>query len=131
MGAVADMSLTGDKRRLRSWLLAIAVAMLGVQLLQFAEVLDLRSTMYLAPRSFWAGAILGGLMFGFGMVIASGCGSRSLVNFATGDLKALVGLIFLAIGAYTTLHGLTAMPRTSLASLSGSDLTAIASNPRA
>lgn len=111
MGAVADLALEGDGRRMRAWLLAMAVAIAASQGLQLAGLVDLGATAYLRPTLDWLGAIVGGAMFGFGMVIACGCGSRSLVALGTGDLRALVALLALAIAAYATMNGILALPR--------------------
>jgi len=59
----------------------------------------------------WLSALLGGTMFGFGMVLASGCGSKNLVRLGGGNLKSLVVLIVLGIGAFATLKGITAVAR--------------------
>lgn len=123
MGAIADMTLKQDTRRLRAWMLAIAVAMIGTQAIHLSGLVDITAAHYLSPRLTWAGAIAGGLLFGFGMVIACGCGSRSLVNFGAGDLRALIAVIFLAIFAYITMSGLAAMPRLMLDEATSIDLT--------
>ncbi len=122
MGAVADMTLKHDTRRLRAWLLAIAVAIVGTQAVHLAGVVDINTTHYLSPRLAWAGAVGGGLLFGFGMVIACGCSSRILVNFGAGDLRALIAVVFLAIFAYMTISGLTALPRLMLDEFTTIDL---------
>jgi uncharacterized membrane protein YedE/YeeE len=124
MGAVSDVVILRDWRRLRAWLLAIAVAILGAQGLAAAGVVDLRDSIYLDSRLTWAAAILGGLMFGIGMVLAGGCGSRNLVRFGAGDLRAFVVVLVLGIGATMTLHGLTALPRVWLNDATAIDLSA-------
>ena len=75
MGAISDMVAMGDLRRFRSWLLAMAVAIAGTQGLAAAGLIDLSTAIYLTPRLGWAGAVLGGLMFGYGMTLAGGCGA--------------------------------------------------------
>lgn len=106
MGAISDAVLMNDRHRLRSWLLAIAVAMLGSQLLHLAGLIDLRASIYTGTSLNWLGAILGGLMFGFGMVQAGGCGNRTLVRFGAGNLKSLLVVLMIAIAGYATLRGL-------------------------
>lgn len=122
MGAIADMTLKQDTRRLRAWLLAIAVAIIGTQAVHLSGLVDITATHYLSPQLAWGGAIVGGLLFGFGMVIACGCGSRSLVNFGGGDLRALIAVVFLAIFAYMTMSGLAAAPRVMLHESASIDL---------
>ena len=114
MGAVADVAVSGDWRRMRAWLLAIAVAMLGTQALAAGEFVDLEESIYLGGRLRWAGAVLGGLLFGIGMVFAGGCGSRNLVRFGAGDLRAFMVVLILAVSTAMALHGLTALARVGL-----------------
>ena len=88
MGAIADLVLFGDGRRMRAWLLAIAVGLLGSQLLDSTGIVDLGSSFYRASDILWAGALLGGLMFGFGMTQTGGCTSRNVVRLGAGNLKS-------------------------------------------
>ena len=106
MGAISDTVLLGDKSRLRSWMLAIAVAMLGSQLLHLSGLIDLKASIYTGTSLNWLGTILGGLLFGFGMVQAGGCGNRTLVRFGAGNLKSLLVMLMIAIAGYATLRGL-------------------------
>lgn len=112
MGCISDAVLFGSFRRMRIWALAIAVALLGSQALHAAGLVDLGGTGYRQPGLFWLGAVLGGLLFGFGMVLAGGCASRNLVRLGGGSLKALVTLLVLGVAAYaTTLGVLTPLHR--------------------
>lgn len=111
MGAVADVVNMGDWTRARMWALAIAVAMLGFNLMVAAGWIEARDSIYAGPRLQWLSAIVGGLMFGFGMVIASGCGTRNLVRLGGGNLKALVVLLVLGLSAFATMRGITAVLR--------------------
>ncbi len=111
MGAVADFAVSGDLRRLRAWMLTIALAIVLTQALSAASGLDLEQVFYLGPRLPLASLVVGGLLFGFGMVIACGCASRNLVNLGMGDLRALIALIIMGIFAYATMRGLLAYPR--------------------
>jgi uncharacterized membrane protein YedE/YeeE len=105
MGSVSDAVLFGSFRRLRVWALAIATALLGSQALDWAGLVDLGTTSYRQPALFWLGAGLGGLLFGFGMVLAGGCPSRNLVRLGTGSLKALVALVVTGVATYATILG--------------------------
>jgi len=111
MGAISDLVLMGDGRRARAALLSIAVALLASQALDLAGHVDLAKSIYRTPNLGWAGAILGGSLFGFGMVLASGCGSRILVRAGAGNLKSLVAVIVVALSAILTLRGLVAVLR--------------------
>jgi uncharacterized membrane protein YedE/YeeE len=121
-GAVEDMLSSRDAPRLRGYLLAAVVAMLGTQALVGAGMVDLGKTLYLPSLLPLGGVVLGGLAFGVGMVLAGGCGARLLVLAAGGNLRSLVTLIVLAIAAYATLRGLFALPRQTFAGVSGIEL---------
>ncbi|RZS56681.1 YeeE/YedE family protein [Sphaerotilus mobilis] len=111
MGAIADVVNFGDQRRLRMWMLAIGVAVLGFNLLVAQGSFVADRTLYGGDRWLWASALVGGAMFGFGMVLASGCGSRNLQRLGSGSLKALVVLVVMGLSAWMTLRGLTAVLR--------------------
>ena len=93
MGAVSDWINMGDLNRLRSWFLAIVTAIIGVALLEYSGSIDLSLTTsndtsnppYRSANFIWLRHIVGGIMFGIGMTIASGCGNKTLVRL--GDVK--------------------------------------------
>ena len=111
MGAISDVILMGDSRRARAAALSIAVALMASQLLDALGLADLSRSIYRTPALGWAGAILGGGAFGFGMVLAGGCGSRILVRAGAGNLKSLVAVLVLGVTALMTLRGLLATVR--------------------
>lgn len=125
MGAISDMVLMGNRNRFRAWILAIAVAILGSQALHLLGLVDLGKSIYLTPNLGWAGAVLGGLMFGFGMTMAGGCGNKTLVRVGGGSLKALVVLLCLGIAAYATLRGLIGPLRQALETAANVNLTTL------
>jgi uncharacterized protein len=112
MGAVADIVTTGDWTRMRQWGLAAGVAMIGFGILAWAGLVSPDKTLYASSRWIWLSALVGGGIFGFGMVLASGCASKALVRVGGGNLKALVVVIVLGVAAFATLKGLTAVWRT-------------------
>jgi uncharacterized membrane protein YedE/YeeE len=112
MGAISDVVNFGDSRRLRMWLLAIAVAIAGAGALQATGQVDLSKSLYTGGRIAWLSLVVGGFLFGFGMTLGSGCGSKTLIRVGGGNLKSLVVLVFFAISAYMTLKGLFALWRT-------------------
>jgi uncharacterized protein len=111
MGAVSDIVNMGDYSRMRMWVLAIAVAILGTQVLAVTAQIDLTKSFYLRPQVTWLSHILGGALFGFGMVLASGCGSKTLVRIGGGNLKSLVVFVVMGVFAYMTLRGIFAVAR--------------------
>jgi len=106
MGAVSDWVNMGDTSRMRMWLLAIAVALIGSSALHLAGLVDLSKSIYPSPNFTWLSYIVGGFLFGVGMTLGSGCGSKTLIRVGAGNLKSFVVYIFLGIAAYMTLRGL-------------------------
>ena len=122
MGSISDILSFGDYRRFRAWLLAAAVAALGAQGLQAAGIVDLGQSMYLGGNLNWLGNILGGLMFGFGMVLAGGCTSRNLVRVGGGDLRSLVVLLVVGLFAYMSIGGIIGPARDAMQRATAIDL---------
>lgn len=111
MGAIADIMSMGDWTRMRQWLLAMAVAILGFNAMVALGWVQAGNSVYAGTRVLWLSNLLGGLLFGVGMVLASGCGSKTLVRIGGGSLKSLVVFFVLAIAAYATLRGIAAVAR--------------------
>ncbi len=111
MGAVADIVTMGDWTRMRMWVMAMGVAMIGFNAMVAFGWLDAGKSLYGGPRVIWLSALVGGGLFGFGMVLASGCGSKTLVRIGGGNLKSLVVFVVLGIAAFATLRGITAIAR--------------------
>lgn len=109
MGAVSDWVNMGDLGRMRAWLLAATTAMLGVTVLEALGVFELQSTLppyrgnvpaetgYLFN---WGRFLLGGLMFGVGMTLASGCGNKTLIRIGGGNIKSIFVFAVIAVIAY-------------------------------
>ncbi len=111
MGAISDVVNFGDWRRMRMWVLAIAVAITGSAVLVQLGLIDLSKSLYTGARVAWVSAIVGGFLFGFGMTLASGCGSKTLIRAGAGNLKSLLVLVVFAVAASMTLRGLFAVWR--------------------
>jgi uncharacterized protein len=106
MGAVSDWVNMGSLNRMRMWLLAIGVAIVGSNALQLAGVVDLSKSVYPGPNFTWLSYIVGGFLFGIGMTLGSGCGSKTLIRIGAGNLKSVVVFIVAGIAAYMTLRGI-------------------------
>ncbi len=111
MGAVADIVNMEDWGRMRMWALAIAVAVLGSAALHGAGLIDLNKSIYRGQSLNWLSHAVGGLLFGIGMVLASGCGARTLTRIGAGNLKSLVVFLVLGLSAYMTMRGILAALR--------------------
>jgi uncharacterized protein len=121
MGAVADIVNIGDWSRMRMWVLAIAVAMLGFNAMVAAGWIQAGNSFYTAPRLLWLSSLVGGLLFGFGMVLASGCGSKTLVRIGGGNLKSLVVFFVVGVAAFATMKGITGVLRVATVDKVGVD----------
>ena len=91
--------------KLSVWLLAFATSVVVVQALLLTHNLDVSTARQLATRGSLSGALLGGLMFGAGMIMTRGCASRLLVLSANGNLRALLSGLVFAVTAQAALSG--------------------------
>jgi uncharacterized membrane protein YedE/YeeE len=113
-GAIADVVVTRNHRRLRAWALALAVALFGSQGLHMLGFLDLGQSIYLTSPFNALTVILGGLMFGLGMALVGTCGFGTLLRLGGGDLRALIDMACLGFFAYLALSGPIAFLRVSV-----------------
>lgn len=111
LGAVEDVVYAHDTRRARAWMLAAAVAILGVHLLEAEGGLDLGRSIYVSARLEWGAMLIGGTMFGFGMALVGTCGFGALLRLGGGDLKAFLVLLVLGISSYMAISGPTGFLR--------------------
>ena len=106
MGAVSDWLNIGDTGRMRAWVFSMAIALAGVIALEALGMVNLSGETFPPYRTAnfaWIRYLLGGLMFGIGMTLASGCGNRTLVRVGGGNLKSLLVVVIFAICAYLML----------------------------
>ncbi len=122
MGAVSDIVNMGDWTRMRQWGLAVGVAMVGFGVLAYSGQIDPSKTLYTSNRWIWLSAAVGGGLFGFGMVLASGCGSKTLVRIGGGSLKSMIVFIVMGLAAFATLKGITAVLRVATVDKVGIDM---------
>ncbi|QTD44274.1 YeeE/YedE family protein [Ottowia testudinis] len=111
MGAIADLMTTGDATRLRQWVLAAGVGTIGFGVLVATGCVQAADSLYAGTRWMWLSALSGGALFGVGMVLASGCGSKALVRMGAGNLKALVAFLAMALSASAAMRGIAAVAR--------------------
>lgn len=100
-----------DSRMIRTFALAVAVAIAATQVLAAFGFVDLGKSLYLQPSFSPALILLGGALFGYGMVLANGCASRALVLLGSGNLRSLLVVMTIAVTAQITLKGLIAPAR--------------------
>lgn len=121
LSSVRDWWMKGDGVRIRSFAIAVAVAIAGTQVFADTGVVDIAKSLYLQPTFSAPVIFFGGLLFGLGMVLANGCASRALVLLGKGNLRSLVVIAIIAIFAQMTLKGLLAPMR--LAAIQFSQVT--------
>lgn len=112
--AVIEFARHRPGERLAVWLLAFSAAVVTVQALVMAGWIDVSGTRQLAARGSLSGAIVGGLLFGAGMIMTRGCASRLLVLSATGNLRALLSGLIFAVTAQAALAGVLAPAREAI-----------------
>jgi hypothetical protein len=117
-----------DLKPLATWAAGFAAAILAVQWLLFADQIDVAETRFFSTAQSLSGAIIGGLLFGVGMVLARGCVSRLLVLGASGNLRGVFSIAIVALTALATYSGVLVPLRDgigglwSTASIGGNDL---------
>lgn len=106
MGAVSDWVNMEDTGRMRAWVLAIAIGVLGVMGLEAAGLVNVTSTFppYRQNNLVWLENVLGGVLFGIGMTLASGCGNKTLIRIGGGNLKSIMVLLIIALIAYFMIN---------------------------
>lgn len=129
MGAIGDVVTMGDWTRMRQWGLALGVAMIGFAVMAYVGLIDPAKTIHAGNRWRWLSALVGGSLFGFGMVLASGCGSKTLVRVGGGSLKSLVVLLVMGLAAFATLKGITAVLRVATVDQVAVEFSTIANLP--
>ena len=115
-----------DTRRLRTWLLAIGVAVIGVHLLEAFGELDLTKSIYTGSRLELGALIIGGLIFGIGMALNGTCGMGTLRQIGGGDLRAVITFLVMGVTAMMTMRGLTGVARVAITDPLAVDLGASA-----
>ena len=103
--------------RMAIWLLCFSTALVWVQGAELAGLIRTADARMMAVPGSWSGAILGGLLFGVGMVLARGCSGRLLVLAGTGNLRAVVAGLVFAVVAQMSLYGILAPARAQIAGL--------------
>ncbi len=111
MGAISDAFIMSSWERLRQWFLAIGVAIVGFALMSYLGLIDPLKSFYTSNKFLWLSTIVGSVCFGFGMVLASGCGSKTLVRIGGGNLKSVIVFMVLGLTAYMTMRGFLGVVR--------------------
>jgi len=122
-GAIADWFIYGGRARMMVWVLVVLVAAISTQALIALELFDPARSIAWSERFLWPSYLVGGLLFGYGMVLAAGCPQRSLVKAGAGNLRAIVTILVAALAAQMTLRGVFAEARSKTVDAWGTQLT--------
>lgn len=114
MGAVSDLVNMSDSGRLRAWILAATVALIGVVILESLGMVNVSTTLppYRGSEFQWGRYILGGVLFGIGMTFASGCGNKTLIRIGGGNIKSMFVFAVIAVIAYYMVDPFKELPST-------------------
>lgn len=128
--AVLDITQGRDLKALATWAIGFAVAILGVQLLIAYDRIEVIETRFFSTPQSLSGALIGGLVFGIGMILTRGCVSRLLVLGSSGNVRAIVSILVVGITGLATYSGVLVPLRDSVggiwntAAIGGNDLLA-------
>jgi len=111
MSSLERLWYAGDSSGLRTWMLAAAMALVFTQTLHAFGWATPNESFYVRSGFAWSGAIIGGVMFGFGMALVGTCGFGALVRLGGGSLRSLVVLMVLGLSALSAQKGLIARVR--------------------
>lgn len=103
--------------RMSVWLLTFSTALMWTQSAELLGIINSSNARFMAVSGSYSGAIIGGLIFGAGMILARGCSGRLLVLAATGNLRSVMNGLVFAVFAQMALSGWLAPVRTELAGL--------------
>lgn len=106
LGAISDFLLYKNSTRAKMWFTALLGATITTQILIYINVINPVYSAFVEIKIQWFASLLGGILFGFGMSLASGCGSRALIRFGEGNLKGLFVLLVISFSALITLKGI-------------------------
>ncbi|MDH4943690.1 YeeE/YedE family protein [Sulfurimonas sp. C5] len=105
-GAIKDYIQIKSTRRASSILVAIITAVILSQSISIFFQIDFYKTIYFKDEINYLAIVIGGIVFGIGMMLADGCSSRQLIKLSQGNIYSLVTILFIAIFAYITSKGL-------------------------
>ncbi|MDE4143940.1 MAG: YeeE/YedE family protein [Pseudophaeobacter sp. bin_em_oilr2.035] len=105
LGAIEDVLYGGSTLRMRMWILAIGVAVIGSFSLIASGLMDESESFYLSIRWMPLASIIGGLMFGYGMALSGNCGYGAIARLGGGDLRSFVIVLVMGVSTYVVLSG--------------------------
>ncbi len=94
--AISNAVLMRDTTILRAYVLALLVAMAGVQAMQSGGLVEIP-----IRQLHWLSNVVGGVLFGVGMILSGGCSGSTWYRLGEGAIGAWVVLLGFAIGATT------------------------------
>lgn len=114
LGMIEDAHFGNDLGRMWMWVTALGVAISFNFAADALGFVDLSAINLLSMRFSIAGAIVGGLLFGYGMAQAGNCGYGVLARLGGGDIRALMIALVMGLTASATIFGVLSGIRTGL-----------------
>lgn len=105
LGALEDLLYGSNSARFRMWGISIGASIIGVFAVSASQNFDPSQSMYLSQNMNIFAAIIGGLLFGYGMALCGNCGYGALARLGGGDLRSFVIVVVMGISAYAVLSG--------------------------
>lgn len=103
---VSNFVIMRDYRQMHAYLVALSVALIGTQLLDYTGMINLNASRFLNGNIVWLSTGIGGLCFGFGTILAGGCIGRMVVRTGEGNLSSILVLVVISIAGASTLFGI-------------------------
>jgi len=92
--AFRDPFMTGEGELARAVSVSLIISLLGFTALKWT---GLRGSEVYVTQTFWFGSLVGGIVFGFGMLLSGGCGSGSVWRAGEGQVKLILAVICFAL----------------------------------
>ena len=99
--ALREPFMTGDAEPAKAIIAGLVIGVLGFTVI---KIMGIGSELTMVAANFWMPAIIGGIIFGFGMTIAGGCTIGSSWRAGEGHVKLWLALIGIIIAAPLTLE---------------------------
>ncbi len=105
LGIISDLYVYGNLNRLSLYLFTLITAVIGVQLLAGPGFINPADSVYMTISDKTISSVFGGLLFGIGMTLCSGCTTSTLIKFGEGNIKSLIILTLSGLAAISTMRG--------------------------
>ncbi len=108
LGSITDYYLFKNSFRLKFFFIVLLTAVLGTQTLILSKQINPIDTIFFKQNFYFLSYVIGGILFGFGMTLASGCTSRNIIKIGEGSLKAITVFLITGVTAISSMRGIFA-----------------------